>query len=82
MTISKLSKSSDALPPSAHKNPSSHSFCLQDEEVKVSRYFAIFKDKFLDDWIKFVMAFKEIENLIPMKEPADKTRMIRILLKG
>jgi hypothetical protein len=28
------------------------------------------------------MAFREIENLMPMKEPADKTRMFRILLKG
>jgi hypothetical protein len=28
------------------------------------------------------MAFREIENLIPMKEPADKTRMFRTLLKG
>jgi hypothetical protein len=27
------------------------------------------------------MAFREIENLIPMKEPADKTRMFRTLLK-
>jgi hypothetical protein len=28
-----------------------------------------------------MMAFREIENLMPMKEPADKTRMLRILLK-
>jgi hypothetical protein len=35
-----------------------------------------------EDWIKWVMAFREIENLIPMKEPADKTRMFRTLLKG
>jgi hypothetical protein len=28
------------------------------------------------------MAFREIENLMPMKEPADKTRMSRTLLKG
>jgi hypothetical protein len=28
------------------------------------------------------MAFREIENLIPMKEPADKTKMFRTLLKG
>jgi hypothetical protein len=28
------------------------------------------------------MAFCEIENLMPMKEPADKTRMFRTLLKG
>jgi hypothetical protein len=34
------------------------------------------------DWIKWVMAFCEIENLMPMQEPADKTRMFRTLLKG
>jgi hypothetical protein len=29
-----------------------------------------------------VIAFHEIDNLMPMKEPADKTRMFRTLLKG
>jgi hypothetical protein len=29
-----------------------------------------------------VMTFREIENLMPMKEPADKTRMFQTLLKG
>jgi hypothetical protein len=28
------------------------------------------------------MAFREIDNLMPMKEPADKTRMFQTLLKG
>jgi hypothetical protein len=28
------------------------------------------------------MAFRDIENLMPMKEPADKTKMFRTLLKG
>jgi hypothetical protein len=28
------------------------------------------------------MAFREIEKLMPMKEPADKTRMFRTLLNG
>jgi hypothetical protein len=28
------------------------------------------------------MSYYEIENLMPMKEPADKTRMFRTLLKG
>jgi hypothetical protein len=28
------------------------------------------------------MAFREIENLMPMKEPTDKTRIFRTLLKG
>jgi hypothetical protein len=29
-----------------------------------------------------VMTFREIENLMPMKEPVDKTRIFRTLLKG
>jgi hypothetical protein len=29
-----------------------------------------------------MMAFREIENLMPMKESADKTRMFQTLLKG
>jgi hypothetical protein len=35
-----------------------------------------------EDWIKWVKAFREIENLMPMKEPVDKTKVFRILLKG
>jgi hypothetical protein len=34
------------------------------------------------DWIKWVIAFREIENLMPMKEPADKTKMFQTLLMG
>jgi hypothetical protein len=49
---------------------------------KYSRQFAIFKDGCPEDWIKWVMIFREIENLMPMKELADKTRMFRTLLKG
>jgi hypothetical protein len=42
-----------------------------------SRKFAIFKNgcRVPEQWIKWVTAFCEIENLMPMKEPADKTRM-------
>jgi hypothetical protein len=39
-------------------------------------------DIFPENWIKWVMSFREIKNLMPMKEPADKTRMIQTLLKG
>jgi hypothetical protein len=48
-----------------------------------SRQFSIFKDGFRipEEWIKWVMDFREIENLMTMKEPADKTRMFRTLLK-
>jgi hypothetical protein len=48
---------------------------------KFSRKFAIFKDGFPKEWIKWLLAFHEIENLIPMQKPADKTRMFRTLLK-
>jgi hypothetical protein len=32
--------------------------------------------------LMWTMVFRGIENLIPLKEPADKTRMFRTLLKG
>jgi hypothetical protein len=51
-------------------------------DSKHSRQFAIFKDGCPEDWIKWVMAFREIENLMHMKEPVDKTRIFRTLLKG
>jgi hypothetical protein len=50
-------------------------------DFKYYRQFAIFKDGFPEDWIKWVMTFCEIKNLMPMKEPSDKTRMFRTLLK-
>jgi hypothetical protein len=46
------------------------------------RKFDTFKDGCPEEWIKRVMAFREIENLMPMKEPADKTMVFRTLLKG
>jgi hypothetical protein len=47
-----------------------------------SRQFAIFKDGCPEEWIKLVMTFREIENLMRLKELADNTRMFRTLLKG
>jgi hypothetical protein len=49
---------------------------------KYSRHFALFKDGCPEESIKWVMAFREIENLMPMKKPTDKSRMLQILLKG
>ena len=51
-------------------------------DSKYARHFVIFKDGCPEDWIKWLMAFREIENLMPLKEPADKTKMFRTLLKG
>jgi hypothetical protein len=49
---------------------------------KYSQHFAIFKEGCSKKLIKWLMDFHKIENLMPMKEPSDKTRMFRILLKG
>jgi hypothetical protein len=46
-------------------------------DSKYSRQFSVFKDGCAEEWIKWVMACGEIENLMPMKEPADKTMMFR-----
>jgi hypothetical protein len=47
---------------------------------KYSQKVAMFKDGFPEEWIKCLMAFREIENLMPLKEPSEKTRMFRTLL--
>jgi hypothetical protein len=41
---------------------------------KYSRKFSIFKDGCPEDWIKWLMAFREIENLMPKKDSDDKAR--------
>jgi hypothetical protein len=58
---------------------------LMDPDNPASKYFrqfAIFKDGFPENSIKWVMAFRENENLMSIKEPADKTRMLWTMLKG
>jgi hypothetical protein len=52
------------------------------DSSKSFRQFAIFNDGCPEDRIKWMMAFSEIENLMPMREPADKTRIFQTLLKG
>jgi hypothetical protein len=49
---------------------------------KYSWQFSMFKDGFLEECIRCVIVFREIENLMPMKEHANKTRMFRTLLNG
>jgi hypothetical protein len=49
---------------------------------KYSRQFDIFNNGYSEEWIKWMMTFPEIENLMPLKESAHKTSMFRTLLKG
>jgi hypothetical protein len=58
---------------------------LMDTDNPTSKYsqeFTIFKDACPEEWIKWVMAFSEIENLMSMKKSADKTRIFQTLFKG
>jgi hypothetical protein len=48
---------------------------------KYSQLFVILKVGCPEDWVKWVMAFREIENMMPMKESVDKTRIFWTLLK-
>ena len=49
---------------------------------KYSRHFMIFKDGGAEDWIKWLIGYREVENLMSIREPADKSKMVRTLLKG
>ena len=42
----------------------------------------IFKDGGAEDWIKWLIGYREVENLMSIREPADKSKMVRTLLKG
>jgi hypothetical protein len=76
--VSKVKKADKVNGPDADKSEWTKLEFLMDLDNPASNYsrqFSIFKDGCPEDWIKWVMAFREIENLMPMKEPADKTRM-------
>jgi hypothetical protein len=49
---------------------------------KYSRQFAIFKDGCPDDWIKWVMAFREIENLMSMKGTCGQDQDVSDFVEG
>jgi hypothetical protein len=42
----------------------------------------IFKDGCAQDWVKWLVAYCEVETLMTLKEPADKSKMVRTMLKG
>jgi hypothetical protein len=43
---------------------------------KYSRHFMIFKDGGAEDWIKRLIGYREVENLMEIREPANKSKMI------
>jgi hypothetical protein len=56
-----------------------------DKPNSASKYFRqlnFFKYGFPENLIKWLISFRDVENLMILKEPADKTRMFWTLLKG
>jgi hypothetical protein len=43
---------------------------------KYSQHFMIFKDGGADDWIKWLLGYNEVENLMEIREPANKSKMV------
>jgi hypothetical protein len=85
--LSKVKKMDKVYGPDTHKSEWIKLEFLMDPDIpesltNYSRQFSIFMSRCSDEWIKWVMAFREIENLMPWKEPAYKTSIFRTLLKG
>ena len=56
-----------------------------DPENPAYRYykeFLIFKDGCPEKWIKWLMGNRDIEVMMPLREPGERVKMIRTLLKG
>jgi hypothetical protein len=50
--------------------------------TKFSKEFLIFKDGGPEDWIKWLMGYRDLEMMMPLREPSDKSKMLQTLLKG
>jgi hypothetical protein len=54
----------------------------ENSATKFSKEFLIFKDGDPEDWIKWLMGYRNLEMMMPLREPCDKSKMLRTLLKG
>jgi len=50
--------------------------------TRFTKEFFIFKDGTPEEYIKWLMGYRDLELLMPLKEPLERTRMLRTLLKG
>ena len=47
-----------------------------------SKEFIIFKDGSPEEYIRWLIGYRDLELLMPLKDPSDKTKMLRTMLKG
>ena len=50
--------------------------------TRFSKEFIIFKDGSPEEYIRWLIGYRDLELLMPLKEPSDKTKMLRTMLKG
>ena len=50
--------------------------------TRFSKEFFVFKDGSPEEYIRWLMGYRDLELLMPMKEPSDRTKMLRTILKG
>jgi len=50
--------------------------------TRFTKEFFIFKDQTTEEYIKWLMGYRDLELLMPLKEPLERTKMLCTLLKG
>jgi hypothetical protein len=50
--------------------------------TRFSKEFFIFKDRSPEEYIRWLIGFRDVELLMPLKEPSDRTKMLHTMLKG
>jgi hypothetical protein len=54
----------------------------ENSATEFSKEFLIFKDGRPEDWTKWLMGYRNMEIMTPLREPSDKSKMLQTLLKG
>ena len=50
--------------------------------TRFPKEFFVFKDGSPEEYIRWLMGYRDLELLMPLKEPSDRTKMLRTMLKG
>ena len=50
--------------------------------TRFSKEFIIFKDRSPEEYIRWLIGYLDLELLMPLKEPSDRTKMLCTMLKG
>jgi hypothetical protein len=50
--------------------------------TRFSKEFFVFKDGSPEEYIRWLMGYRNLELLMPLKEPSDRTKMLCTMLKG